>query len=389
MSDRAGLEANLEALYEDAACALLITDADGLLLRVNSRFTRWTGLDAAAVVGRRKFHELLSAGGRIFVHTHLVPLLQLQGSVAEVKLDVLDAQGSAMPMVVNIVRTVAGDRVRHHVAMFHAKDRHQYEKELLLARRRAEELLEAEQQARQALAIAQEAQNAAAEDRAVLAEQMIGIVSHDLRTPLAAIHMSALLLGRGELAPHQLRVIERLNSATSRAQRLIADLLDFTQARLGGGLKTTLRPLDLHDHVAGVVEELAIAFGGRQLVHRRLGSGGCQADADRLAQLIGNLVANAMAYGRPDGVVTVTSEVGETECRVLVHNHGEPIGDAALKRIFEPMTRGLNTSVDGRSVGLGLFIVRAIAAAHGGDVQVLSNHASGTTFTVRLPRQPS
>jgi phosphoserine phosphatase RsbU/P len=372
----------LQSLVDQAPCGLLLTSTDGTIHRVNGTFCRWTGFDEAELVGRRKLQDLLTMGGRIFHQTHWAPLLQMQGSVAEVKLEIVHHDGHAMPMVMNACRSEQQGLAFHQIAVFSAKDRHQYEHELLLARRRAEEILAKEQQAQQALAAAQ----AVAEDRAVFAEQMVGIVSHDLRNPLSAIQMGAYVLTRGDLSPNQARVIERVTNATSRANRLIADLLDFTQARVGGGLKMTLKPVDLHALVADSIDELALAFADRELAHQRVGEGTCRADADRLVQMIGNLVGNAMAYGAAGAPVTVTSVLEPQRFLLKVHNFGSPIDPALMPRLFEPMSRGHESSASGRSVGLGLFIVREIARGHGGTVKVESTAADGTTFIAEFPR---
>lgn len=110
------------------------------------------------------------------------------------------------------------------------------------------------------------------------------------------------------------------------------------------------------------------------------------ADANRLAQMIGNLVANALAYGTPELPVTITSSIDEATFSVSVHNDGEPIPEAAQAGLFEPMTRGGKPSASGRSVGLGLFIVREIAKAHRGTASVTSTATDGTTFVAVFPR---
>jgi sigma-B regulation protein RsbU (phosphoserine phosphatase) len=231
-------------------------------------------------------------------------------------------------------------------------------------------------------------QRSLAEDRALFAEQMVGIVSHDLRNPLSAILMGTRLLAHGELAPGKLRVLGHITRSAERAQRLIADLLDFTLARVGRGLAVTRKTFDLHALVASIVDELALTFPDRAIVHHKHGFGTCTADSDRIAQLLGNLVGNAMAYGTPGGAVTVTSEVAGGTARLAVHNMGEPVPQEMLASLFEPMVRGEpgDSGVTGtRSVGLGLFIVRAIAVAHGGDVSVNSSRDGGTTFTFTFP----
>ncbi|PYD83729.1 PAS domain-containing sensor histidine kinase, partial [Pseudomonas syringae pv. pisi] len=127
--------------------------------------------------------------------------------------------------------------------------------------------------------------------------QMIGIVSHDLRNPLAAIKMAAGLLERTQLESRQERILGHIHHSTDRADRMIVDLLDFTHARVGSGIAVTLQPIDLHAVIARGVEELRQAFPERVLIHRSEGEGACTADPDRLLQLLGNLVSNAVAYG--------------------------------------------------------------------------------------------
>jgi sigma-B regulation protein RsbU (phosphoserine phosphatase) len=365
------------ALLDAAPCGLLQTRADGTILRVNRTFCGWLGYDPDQLVGRRRMQDLFSMGGRIFHQTHWAPLLTMQGSISEVKFDVLHRDGTSVPMVFNAAVQVHEGVVRHEVAAYVARDRDQYERELVRSRKRLEELV-AEATRLQA----------EANDRALFAEQMIGIVSHDLRNPLASILLGTALLSRGELSESQQRTLNRVTSSTERANRLIADLLDFTQARLGGGLSVTLEAIDLHEAVAQAVDELQHVHAGRQLVHGARGEGRCVADANRLAQVVGNLVSNAMAYGRPDAPVTVTSTLEGPSSSLAVHNEGSPIPDALQASIFEPMTRGSGGHSPKRSVGLGLYIVREIAKAHGGTATLSSSERAGTTFTVTFPRTP-
>jgi sigma-B regulation protein RsbU (phosphoserine phosphatase) len=356
-----------EALYEHAACGLLLTDKAGLVLRANATFCSWIGLAPAALVGKRRFQDLLTVGGRIFHQTHWAPLLQMQGSISEVKLDLQHAQGHVVPMVMNAVSREYQAQVVHELAVFVAEDRHAYERELLRARKQAEGLLGQQQ------------------DRATFAEQMVGIVSHDLRNPLSAISLASELLARLDPNPQQAAVIDGLGRSVRRARRLIDDLLDFTMARIGKGLPMAIGPLALHEAVSAHVRELALAHPGRVLLHERSGDGACQADGDRIFQLLGNLVANAVAYGAPDQPITIASEIGDDGCSLSVHNLGNPIPESLLPTLFLPMVRGDHRESGSRSVGLGLYIVGEIARAHGGTVEVQSIQGHGTRFVARFP----
>lgn len=364
------------ALYDEAPCGLLVTDDDGTIRLVNATFCRWLGLERDALVGKVRFQDLLTMGARIFHQTHWAPLLRMQGSVGEVKLDAALAGGRKLPMVMNVLRRERADgSFRHELAMFVARDRDSYERELQRARKQAETLL-----------AEVEREHAAAGDRATFAEQMVGIVSHDLRNPLSTIKLAAQLLANPSLGAEQrARMLGNIDRAIARSSGLISDLLDFTMARIGRGLSVHVAPIALHDVVAGHVAELATAYPRRALVHEARGIGDCSADSDRLFQLVSNLVSNAMAHGDPGAPVVVTSSIEPRSFAVAVHNSGPPIPDELLARMFKPMVRGEGASSVTRSVGLGLYIVSEIARAHGGDVRVETG-SGGTTFTASFPR---
>ncbi len=343
---------------------------DGTIRRANRTFAGWIGVPQDSLVGRR-FQDLLTIGGKIFHHTHWAPLLRMQGSIAEVKLELMSGD-DVLPIVVNATRRDDGTGAFvHEIAAYIARDRDRYEQELIRSRRKLEEAF-----AELDLA------HRTAKDRALFAEQMMGIVSHDLRTPLAAIQMGSDLLSSMTPTEAQQRVIARITRATDRATHLIDDLLDFTSARVGRGISVALAPIHLHDIIAESLEELRLAHANRTLVHRREGDSACSGDARRLVQLVGNLVANAVAYGAPSAPITITTRVREASS-ITVHNEGPPIPAELQASMFEPMKRGHDGGAR-RSIGLGLFIVREIARAHRGTATVGSSE-TGTTFRIEWP----
>jgi len=298
----------------------------------------------------------------------------MQGSVSEVKLELRLGDGGVLPVVINAIRHSQGDAIVHELAIYVARDRDKYERELVKSRKQLE-ILVAEANQHQA----------EAKDRAVFAEQMIGIVSHDLRNPLSTISMAATVLLHGSVSPTQQRMIEKIKRATERATRMISDLLDFTQARLGKGLPVVRAPLDLGEVVAEAVEDLRTLYPTRVLEHHHTGEGACTADTNRLHQMIGNLVTNAVAYGAPATAVTIRSAIDAGSITLSVHNHGDPIPPEIQARMFQPMTRGTSEASVHRSVGLGLYIVHEIARAHGGAPFVDSTAARGTTIGAVFP----
>jgi signal transduction histidine kinase len=219
-------------------------------------------------------------------------------------------------------------------------------------------------------------------------QQLIGIVSHDLRNPLGAILLGATALARREeLDERAARSVLRIQSSAERATRLVKDLLDFTQARLGKGIPVRPGPVDLHVLVRQVVEEVEVAYPNREVKLQQKGDARGEWDSDRVAQVVTNLVTNALKYSPESTPVRIVTRGEEGRVSLSVCNQGAPIPSEKLSSIFEPLQRATD-EVDktGRSVGLGLYIVKHIVDAHGGAIDVTSNEAEGTTFTVRLPR---
>ena len=376
-----------QTLFECAPCGLVVTKEDGTILRANQTFCHWIGFDSQALVGRR-FQDLLTMGGRIFHQTHWAPLMQMQGSVAEVKLDLVHHDKHTVTMLLNGVRREHANGAFNELALFGTIDRDKYERELLNARKLAEGLLSEKMAADAALLDAQTQLNRAyekAKRRASFAEQMVAIVSHDLKNPLTAIKMASDILAQGERTARETKLLGHISQSAERAQRMIADLLDFALARVGRGIGVSPTSQDLHTLVRQSVDELRMAFPEATLLHQSIGSGNANLDADRVQQIIGNLVANSVAYGDLAQPITITSRLEEDQAVVSVQNHGPVIPASLIAILFEPMTRGTDTDSDVRSVGLGLFIVREIAMAHGGDVSVSSTPKDGTVFSVYFP----
>jgi signal transduction histidine kinase len=168
--------------------------------------------------------------------------------------------------------------------------------------------------------------------------------------------------------------------------RMIADLLDLTRMRLGAGLPIARRPMDLQALCEDVVLELHTFHPNAEFDCSTEGDLHGEWDADRLTQVVSNLVGNALQHGDGTRVQIGTRDAGDAVL-LRVHNTGRAIPDAAQASIFEPLARHAPTEGRTTSIGLGLFIVRAIVVAHGGTITVSSTEARGTTFEVRLPRR--
>ena len=215
-------------------------------------------------------------------------------------------------------------------------------------------------------------------------DQFVGILSHDLRNPLGAITAGAALLARAaEGDQRQARVAARILSSAQRMERMIADLLDLTRMRLGGDIPLKAVRTDLQTVCEEVVLEAQAGHPDAVVHFESRGDVTGRWDADRLAQVVSNLVGNAIEHGGRTPVTLVASEAGD-RVALTVHNHGDPIPPHVRDTIFEPLARGTSDGL--HNLGLGLFIARAIVVAHRGDIHVTSTGQSGTTFEVTLPR---
>ena len=224
---------------------------------------------------------------------------------------------------------------------------------------------------------------------AAFRERFIGILAHDLRQPLNTMVIGTSALKRRDFAVDDTKVVERVWSATRRMQRMIADLLDLTRARVAGGLPIKRNAMNFRDICGQVVEELQIANPRTKLTLTASGEWGGLWDVDRIAQVCTNLVGNAIQHGEPDAPVLVTVAGDDQNVTLTVENLGPPIAVEERAWIFDPFRRKRAPISSGESgLGLGLFIVEQIVIGHGGSIRVECEDGT-TRFVVTLPRQAS
>ncbi len=234
---------------------------------------------------------------------------------------------------------------------------------------------------------AQAAEIAALNERHAFEKYLNGIVSHDLRNPLSAIIMTAQSYMRRDSGDKRAAAsISRMEQAAQRALRMVENLLDFTQTRLGNALPITRQKVALDAIVQQTTEEIVQAHPDAHFQLHALGDVLGDWDADRLAQVVQNLAGNALAYGAPAAPVCIDMVGDDQAVHLMVRNTGDPISSERLALIFQPMQRATSAVHAKQNLGLGLYIVWHIVAAHGGTTEVKSSREAGTTFTVHLPR---
>ena len=218
---------------------------------------------------------------------------------------------------------------------------------------------------------------------------MLGTIGHDMRSPLNTIVITASYLAALNAGQKVSEAAALLIRSGASIQALLDDLVDFNRTTLGLGLAVVPSDIDLGVVGANELEQLRAANPTRQIDLASTGDLRGRWDGPRLQQLLRNLVSNAIKYGATDAPVRVALRGGKADVNLEVTNTGPPIDPATRSEMFDPLVRGRvhDDSVDAPGgLGLGLFIVREIAGAHGGDVEVRSDRGE-TTFSVRLPRR--
>lgn len=221
----------------------------------------------------------------------------------------------------------------------------------------------------------------------------LAILGHDLRNPLATTLMaSRFIMDSGEVHDKYTTAAGRIHNAGQRMNKLVNDLIDYTRTNLGSTLPVSLKDLDLLELCKQAIAEQEAAHP--QCYFELDGTGDCSGrwDDNRIAQVLSNLLGNAVQYGTPGAPVVLRLHPNEHEILLCVENMGTSIPADKLNTVFEPLMRlaeQRDTGNAGTSMGIGLYIAREIVHAHEGNIKVTSSDEQGTVFAVTLPRYPT
>lgn len=216
-----------------------------------------------------------------------------------------------------------------------------------------------------------------------LREQFIAVLGHDLRNPVAAIDAGASLLMRAGLDDESRSIIGHMRQSVDRILGLIDDVTDFARGQLGGGLSMDRAPTNLVPVLTHIVSELSARWPNRDVQTNFSLSSPVNCDRGRISQLLSNILANALTHGAADTPVHVCAWEAGGVFELSVRNQGPPIPPEALDRLFRPFERGA-ANPDKHGLGLGLYIAREVARAHGGDLTAASS-VKETVFAFTMP----
>lgn len=216
-------------------------------------------------------------------------------------------------------------------------------------------------------------------------EMFMAVLSHDLRTPLQVIKVTATLLKRQTDLRQTPEFAERLLNSSQRMGRMVEDLLDVTRIRQAGGLRLSPTACDLGDLCERAVEDIRSCAPGRAIHCQLQGDSQGAWDGERLAQVLSNLLGNALQHGDPSGAISVALDgAGMGEIVLSISNSGS-IPDDLLPVLFRPFRGAERRHGQAEGLGLGLYITQQIVLAHGGEIRVQSS-TGVTVFEITLPR---
>ena len=363
---------DLPSSFEYAACGLVTTEVSGTIRRANTTFCKWLGFSADELIEKKRIQELFTVGGRFFHQTHWAPLLQLQGSVAEIQMDLVSYDGTALPMLINAVRHKYGDKNYDQLAFFVATDRKNYERELISARKKLHEL-------NQELSIA---------DRRK--DELLATLAHELRNPLAPMRNVLEIMRLKETSdPFIYWSRDMIERHVSQMTHLVDDLMD--SARISQGrMELRKQQIDIVDLIQNAVEvSYALMKKSKHnfVISKPETPIFIDADSTRVIQIISNLLTNAAKYTPEDGSICLRIFQDDNEAVLSVIDSGIGIPPEQLPNIFNMFSQlapAIERSQGG--LGIGLALVQGLVKLHGGTIVAHSEgDGKGSEFIVRLP----
>ncbi len=215
-------------------------------------------------------------------------------------------------------------------------------------------------------------------------EEFMAILAHDLRNPVSALSAGLALLGRGPLDDRARGIVALMGGSVRRMRGLIDNLMDHARNRLGGGIVVErVAESGLEEALAQIIGEYRTVSPDQEITATFALPQPISCDRARIAQLLANLLGNAVVHGASGRPIAVEARVAGGTFELTVANEGEPIPADRLASLFEPFSKG-GGQTGREGLGLGLYIAAEIARAHGGGIEVRSD-AAGTVFAFRMP----
>lgn len=366
MSNTSHIE-NIEDIYQNAPCGYLSTNVDGIIVQINNTLLSWLGYERQEIISNKRLDNLLNVGGKIYFQTHFMPLLEMQGFVYEISMELIGKDAAKIPVLINANKVTDQDGEGiYRFSILDITQRKQYEKELLLARKEAEEKNKKLKQVNEDL------------------ERFGNKISHDLQAPMNTLSgilylfKEQELLKKGKQSEDLVKQIERI---TNQMRFMIRDLLEYSKSED----KKEFEPVSMNEALNKSIELL---HNDIKRSHAKIEASDLpvvNAIESQMTSLCLNLLSNAIKYrSEEDPVISISYKKEGKFYKFSVKDNGLGIRKKDQPRIFGFLERlHDNSEIEGK--GIGLFIIKRIVESHNGTIGVTSTPGKGSTFYFTLP----
>ncbi len=360
-----------EDLYQNAPFGYLTMRADGLIVNINATLLTWLGYERNQIVGHKSFQDLLGMGEKIYFETHIMPMLQMQGEISEINIELKGREPTKLPALINARRILvpSGLQPVYRFSVLNISQRKQYEVELMKARKEAEQMVQRLKQINQEL------------------EQFAYTASHDLQAPLFTISgLIGLLEKKGHLpaGSEAAKYFSFIKSNAQRMKLMISDLLEYAKI---DGKEMEFKEVSLNEVCEITLEMIRDQVSENNAVVTIPELPVVVGDKIQLVRLFQNLFGNAIKYrSDADPVIRVEFEHKGDEITVFVKDNGIGFKQELADQVFGFMKR-LHSPDSIPGTGIGLSACKRILEIHGGTIGVESEPGKGSTFYFTLPKK--
>ncbi len=369
MSEQAFFE-DAEDLYQNAPCGYLSMRVDGLIVNINSTLLHWLGFERNEIVLQKSFQDLLGVGEKIYYETHMMPMLQIQGEISEINIELKGKEPIRLPALVNAKR-ISGHRKNEPLFRFsilNITQRKLYELELMKAKKEAEKTVQKLKQMNLDL------------------EQFAYIASHDLQAPVRTIFGLIRLLekkGKFTAGSDEEKYFSLIKSNAQRMKLMIKDLLDYATIDKE---ERKFEKVSLNEVCETAIEIIRDQVNENHAIITIPALPSVNGNKLQLTRLFQNLFNNAIKYrSDADPKIIVQFEDREHEIKVFVQDNGMGFEQHLANKVFDFMKR-LHSHDNIPGTGIGLSACKRIVEYHGGTIGVKSDPGEGSTFFFTLSK---
>jgi len=389
------MELDFKNLYHHAPCGYLYAMDDGTLIEVNDTFLTFTGYAREEIIGKKRFEDFLTIGGKIFYETHFSPLLHMQGEVSQINFDFIRKDKTRFPVLINAIMQSVNEKQHNHIQfiVLDITQRKQYELELLNAKKRSEELLSQLSSVNKELTnniqvIAEQSRQL--EKLNATKDKFFSIVAHDLKSPLNSLKMfsSVLIDDFDDLSKDEILTMSKhLRDSVDNTIKMADHLIIWAMVQMGGYQfnEESIKVKEIVSNIFNLYQEVAL----KKEIHLNYAiEEGLTiiGDKNQIEFIIRNLVNNAIKFTHKNGFVNITAQsLANGQVQISVSDSGIGISDEFKKELFLLGNKQSTSGTDGeKGTGLGLMLSYEFIKLNGAQIDVESNLGKGTTFHTKF-----